>query len=87
MRDSCVVDVKFKKPLKNPVTLDEMKKQKKFQKWELITNFSIICYACSKRHMGYNSKDVSKITENNRFIDIVHRFNSLYGNSLCFNKL
>ena len=31
-----VVDVKYKKPLKKPVTLDEMKKQKKFQDWELI---------------------------------------------------
>ena len=31
-----VVDVKYKKPLKKPVTLDEIKKQKKFQDWELI---------------------------------------------------
>jgi predicted RNA-binding protein with PUA-like domain len=31
-----VVDVKYKKPLKRPVTLDEMKKQKKFKDWELI---------------------------------------------------
>jgi len=29
-------DVKYKKSLKRPITLDEMKKQKKFQKWELI---------------------------------------------------
>lgn len=31
-----VVDVKYKKPLKNSVTLDEMKKQKKFKDWELL---------------------------------------------------
>jgi len=31
-----VVDVKYKIPLKRPVTLDEMKKQKKFKNWELI---------------------------------------------------
>ena len=31
-----VFDVKYKKSLKRPVTLDEMKKQKKFQNWELI---------------------------------------------------
>ncbi|MDX1595645.1 MAG: EVE domain-containing protein [Nitrosopumilaceae archaeon] len=30
------VDVKYKKPLKNPVTLDELKKQKKFKNWELL---------------------------------------------------
>ena len=31
-----VVDVKYKTPLKRPVTLDELKKQKKFKNWELI---------------------------------------------------
>ena len=31
-----VVDVKYKKTLKRPVTLDEMKKQKKFANWELL---------------------------------------------------
>ena len=31
-----VVDVKFKKLLQNPVSLDEIKKQKKFQGWELL---------------------------------------------------
>jgi len=31
-----VVDVKYKKTLKHPVTLDEMKKEKKFKDWELI---------------------------------------------------
>jgi len=31
-----VVDVKFKKYLKQPVTLEEMKKQKKFKDWELL---------------------------------------------------
>ena len=31
-----VVDVKYKKSLKRSVTLDEIKKQKKFQNWELI---------------------------------------------------
>ena len=31
-----VVDVKFKKLLQNPVSLDEIKKQKKFQSWELL---------------------------------------------------
>ena len=31
-----VVDVKYKKSLKKSVTLDEMKKQKKFKNWELI---------------------------------------------------
>ena len=31
-----VVDVKFKKMLKRPVTLDEIKKEKKFSKWELL---------------------------------------------------
>ena len=31
-----VVDVEYKKSLKRPITLDEMKKQKKFQNWELI---------------------------------------------------
>jgi predicted RNA-binding protein with PUA-like domain len=31
-----VFDVKYKKSLKRPITLDEMKKQKKFQNWELI---------------------------------------------------
>ena len=31
-----VVDVKYKKKLVRPVTLDEMKKNKKFQDWELI---------------------------------------------------
>lgn len=31
-----VVDMKYKKSLKRPITLDEMKKQKTFQNWELI---------------------------------------------------
>lgn len=31
-----IFDVKYKKSLKRPITLDEMKKQKKFQNWELI---------------------------------------------------
>ena len=31
-----VVDVKYKKALKRPVTLDEMKQNKKFKDWELI---------------------------------------------------
>lgn len=31
-----VVDVKYKKELANPVTLAEMKKQKKFKNWELL---------------------------------------------------
>lgn len=31
-----VFDVKYKKSLKRPISLDEMKKQKKFQNWELI---------------------------------------------------
>ncbi|TRZ70424.1 MAG: EVE domain-containing protein [Nitrosopumilaceae archaeon] len=31
-----VVDVKYKKSLKRPITLHEMKTQKKFQNWELI---------------------------------------------------
>lgn len=31
-----VVDVKYKKSLKRPITLHEMKKQKKFQNWELV---------------------------------------------------
>jgi Uncharacterized conserved protein len=31
-----VVDVKYKKTLKRPVTLNEMKKEKKFKDWELI---------------------------------------------------
>ena len=31
-----VVDVKFKKLFKNPVTLDEMKLQKSFKNWELL---------------------------------------------------
>ncbi len=31
-----VVDVKYKKELQNPVTLSEMKKQKKFKNWELL---------------------------------------------------
>ncbi len=31
-----VVDVKYKKSLKRPITLDEMKKEKKFKDWELI---------------------------------------------------
>ncbi len=31
-----VVDVKYKKPLKRPVTLDEIKKQKSFKNWELL---------------------------------------------------
>lgn len=30
------VDVKYKKPLKRPVTLDEIKKQKSFKNWELL---------------------------------------------------
>jgi len=31
-----VVDVKYKKSLKRPITLAEIKKQKKFQNWELV---------------------------------------------------
>jgi len=31
-----VFDVKYKKSLKRPITLDEIKKQKKFQNWELV---------------------------------------------------
>lgn len=31
-----VVDVKYNKPLKRPITLDEMKKEKQFKNWELI---------------------------------------------------
>ena len=39
-----VVDVKYKKELANPVTLAEMKKQKKFKNWELlrISRLSVI---------------------------------------------
>ena len=56
-----VVDVKYKKSLKRPVTLDEMKKEKKFKDWELITNFKIICNACTKANLGCYHKDVSKL--------------------------
>ena len=31
-----VIDVKFNKNLKSPVTLDEIKKEKKFKDWELL---------------------------------------------------
>ena len=31
-----VVDVKYKKKLKRPVTLDEIKKEKRFKNWELL---------------------------------------------------
>ena len=31
-----VVDVKYKKTFKHPVTLDEIKKEKKFKDWELV---------------------------------------------------
>ena len=31
-----VVDVKFKKQFKNPVTLEQMKKEKSFKEWELL---------------------------------------------------
>ena len=31
-----VVNVKYKKPLKNPVTLEEIKNEKKFKNWELL---------------------------------------------------
>ena len=31
-----VVDVKYKKALKNPVTLDQMKKESSFKNWELL---------------------------------------------------
>ena len=31
-----VVDVKYKKPLKNPVSLEVMKKEKSFKNWELL---------------------------------------------------
>ena len=31
-----VVNVKYKKPLKHPVTLEEMKREKKFKEWELL---------------------------------------------------
>ena len=31
-----VVDVKYKKPLKRPVTLEEIKSNKMFQNWELV---------------------------------------------------
>ena len=31
-----VVDVKYKKSLKRPVTLEEIKKDKRFQNWELV---------------------------------------------------
>ena len=31
-----VVDVKYKKPLRRPVTLAEIKEEKKFQDWELV---------------------------------------------------
>jgi len=31
-----VVDVKYKRPLKRPVTLDEMKKEKDLKNWELL---------------------------------------------------
>ncbi len=39
-----VVNVKYKKTLKRPVTLDEMKKEKKFKDWELrrISRLSIM---------------------------------------------
>ena len=30
------VDVKFKKQFKNPVTLEQMKKEKSFKEWELL---------------------------------------------------
>ena len=47
-----VVDVKYKKKLKRPVTLAEIKKTTQVQKLGAYQNLPIICNACSKRNLG-----------------------------------
>ena len=54
-----VVDVKYKKSLKRPITLDEMKKQKKFQNWELIRISRLSVMPVSK-HIWDNIIDISQ---------------------------
>ena len=54
-----VVDVKYKKSLKRPITLDEMKKQKKFQNWELI-RISRLSVMPVPKHIWDNIIDISQ---------------------------
>ena len=56
-----VVDVKYKKTLKRPVTLDEMKKREKIQKLGINSNFKVICNASTQAYLGCNCKDFSKL--------------------------
>nr|AIE93460.1 hypothetical protein [uncultured marine thaumarchaeote AD1000_36_B08]AIF23072.1 hypothetical protein [uncultured marine thaumarchaeote SAT1000_12_G09] len=56
-----VVDVKFKKLLKKSNHTRLYEKTKAVQRLGVITNFKIICNACSKINLGSCYKDVSKI--------------------------
>ena len=48
-----VVDVKFKKILKNPVTLDQIKKEKKLKDWELLKISRLSVMPVSKQIWEY----------------------------------
>jgi len=54
-----VVDVKHKKRLKRPVTLAEIKKEKKIQRLGAIANIATVCNAGTKRNLGQNTSKVS----------------------------
>ncbi len=48
-----IVDVKFKKILKNPVTLDQIKKEKKLKDWELLKISRLSVMPVSKQIWEY----------------------------------
>ena len=68
-----VVDVKYKKTLKRPVTLTEIKNNKKFKDWELVRISRLSVMPVPKSIWN----EILKISQgqSNRFIDIVELSN------------
>ena len=54
-----VVDVKYKKSLKRPITFDEIKKQKIFQNWELV-RISRLSVMPAPKHIWDTIIDISQ---------------------------
>ena len=57
-----VVDVKYKKKLVRPVTLDEMKNKQKISRLGVNPNIPTICNACTKANLGYDFRSISNLS-------------------------
>ena len=56
-----VVDVKYKKTLKRPVTLNEIKKDKQFKDWDLVKISRLSVMPVPKAYLGCNLDNFSKL--------------------------